>query len=98
MDPQQTIGLLVLSSYFLLIFVLLYIICASFLPLKVSRNGPNYRAYTFTVLTLGSFAHTWYCKSQFCQQLQVLNGFERIIDMFAFMGVSLADHHNRHSS
>lgn len=96
MDPQQTIGLLVLASYFLLIFVLLYIICASFLPLNVPRNGPNYRAYTFTVLTLSSFAHTWYCESQFCQQLHVLIGFERIIDMFAFMGVSLTNHHQRH--
>lgn len=58
---SHIIALSLLLYYFLLVILLFSAIVSS---IRSYANIPNHpkRAVLFSVLTLASFAHTWYCK------------------------------------
>lgn len=58
----QLLGLGVFASYFGLIFILLAVILRSLPSLRMPHVSKG-RVYSFIVLTLISFAHTWFCES-----------------------------------
>jgi len=59
MESSRLLALGIFSSYFLIITGLFCLILAT-LPSSAKRNGSQIAVYTFGVLTLVSFAHTWY--------------------------------------
>ncbi|TFY51358.1 hypothetical protein EVG20_g11037, partial [Dentipellis fragilis] len=66
MALSHPVALSIFASYFLSIIALFVLILRSF-PRRIPPNVSSFRVYTFAVLTLASFLHTWYYMLDFLQ-------------------------------
>ncbi|KAA1476321.1 hypothetical protein DENSPDRAFT_867255 [Dentipellis sp. KUC8613] len=66
MALSHPVALSIFASYFFSIIALFVLILRSF-PRRIPPNVSSFRVYTFAVLTVASFLHTWYYMLAFLQ-------------------------------